>query len=74
METKTISTNIANGTIHYFDRSKNISDIEWSKHPKFNRVYLKNMMQGADTCGLFSSHIIKIDPNCCTGFLLRRAS
>jgi mannose-6-phosphate isomerase-like protein (cupin superfamily) len=65
METKTISTNIANGTIHYSDRSENISDIEWSKHPKFNGVYLKNMIQGADTCGLFSSHIVKIDPNCC---------
>lgn len=65
METKIISTNIANGTIHYTDRTANISDIEWEEHPKFKGVYLKHMIKGADTDGLFSSHLVKIDPNCC---------
>ncbi len=65
METKTISTNIANGTIHFIDRSEKNSDVEWTKHPKFKGVYLKHMIKGADTCGLFSSHLVKIDPECC---------
>ncbi len=65
METKIISTNIANGTIHYTDRTANISDVEWAEHPKFKGVYLKHMIKGEDTDGLFSSHLVKIDPNCC---------
>ncbi len=65
METKKISTNIANGTIHYSDRSENISDVEWVKHPKYKGVYLKHLIKGADTNGLFSSHLVKVDPECC---------
>lgn len=65
MKAITISTNIANGTIHYSDRSESISDVEWAKHPKFKGVYLKHMIKGADTGNLFSSHLVKIDPNCC---------
>ena len=65
METKMISTNIANGTIHFIDRSESISQTEWTKHPKFKGVYIKNMIKGADTGGLFSSHLVKIDPGCC---------
>ena len=64
METKIISANIANGTIHYYDRSENISNVAWAKHPKFKGVYLKNLIIGADTEGLFSSHLVKIDPDC----------
>ena len=64
METATISTNIANGTVHYTDRSENISAVEWAKHPNFKGVYLKHMIKSADTGGLFSSHLVKIDPDC----------
>ena len=65
MDRQMIQPNIANGTIHYHDRSENISDVKWSKHSVFQGVYIKHMIKGADTCGLFSSHIVKIDPNCC---------
>ena len=64
METKRISTNIANGTVHYSDRSENISDTAWGEHPHFKGVHLKLMIKGADTSGLFSSHLVKIDPDC----------
>jgi quercetin dioxygenase-like cupin family protein len=64
MEAETISTSIANGTIHYSGCSKNISDVKWVKHPAYEGVYLKHMIMGADTGGLFSSHLVKIDPNC----------
>jgi quercetin dioxygenase-like cupin family protein len=59
-----ISTNIADGTIHFYNRSENISEVEWTKHPKFKGVYIKHMIKGADTCTLFSSHLVKIDPDC----------
>lgn len=65
MKTKTITVNIANGAVHYSDRSENISGMDWTSHPKFKGVYLKNMIKGSDTNGLFSSHLVKIDPNCC---------
>lgn len=64
METKRISTNIANGTVHYADRSESISDEEWMGHPQFKGVSLKPLIKGADTSGLFSSHLVKIAPGC----------
>lgn len=65
METKSISASIANGVIHYSDRLENTSDVEWTKHPKCRGVYLKHMIKSVDTGGLFSSHLVKIDPTCC---------
>lgn len=65
METKKISTNIANGTVHYTDHLEKISESEWKAHPEFKGVYLKNIIKGKDTDGLFSSHMVKIDPGCC---------
>lgn len=41
METKIISTDIANGTVHYIDRLDKISDVKWTKHPRFKGVYMK---------------------------------
>lgn len=58
------STDIANGTIHYAQRADNIAEIEWEKHPKFKGVYLKHLIRGDDTKGVFSSHLVKIDPEC----------
>lgn len=55
METKRISTNIANGTVHYSDRSESISDAEWMEHPQFKGIYLKLMIRGANTGGGFSA-------------------
>lgn len=65
METKMIATNISHGTVHFTDRMISISDAEWTRHPLFEGVYLKNMIKGEDSGGLFSSHLVKIDPDCC---------
>lgn len=65
METKKFAANIANGTVHHYDHSDNISGVEWTKHPGFRGVYLKHIIRGADTEGLFSSHLVRIDPGCC---------
>lgn len=64
MKAEIHSSNIANGTVHYSNRTEKISDVEWVKHPKFKGVYLKNMIKGFDTDNLFSSHLVKIDPGC----------
>jgi quercetin dioxygenase-like cupin family protein len=65
MQDNIISTKINSGTIHFNNHSKNISDIEWVKHPKFKGVYIKNLIKGVDTYNLFSSHLVQIDPDCC---------
>ncbi|MCP4115807.1 MAG: cupin domain-containing protein [Desulfobacteraceae bacterium] len=64
METNKISTDIANGTVHYADRSEKLSDAERVEHPQFKGVYLKLMIKGADTSGRFSSHLVRIAPEC----------
>jgi quercetin dioxygenase-like cupin family protein len=65
MNNKMISTQIFHGTVHFIDHHEKISDLEWTKHPQFKGVHLKNMIKGVDTSGLFSSHLVKIDPDCC---------
>ncbi len=59
-----ISTNIANGTIHFPSHKTDISEIEWVNHQEFKGVHLKHMIKGSDTNGLFSSHLVKVDPGC----------
>ncbi|WDP93315.1 MAG: cupin domain-containing protein [Desulfobacter sp.] len=56
---------MANGTVHYVAGQVNIADVPWLKHPQFDGVYLKHLIKGDETCGIFSSHIVKIDPNQC---------
>jgi len=65
MQTNAHVTSIENGIVYYLDRSENISDIDWTKHAKYNGVSLKHIVRGADTKGLFSSHLVKIEPGCC---------
>ena len=65
MKDISITSNIANGMIHNIDQSTNIAEIEWRKHPDFKGVYLKHMITGEKTGGLFSSHLIKLDPDGC---------
>jgi quercetin dioxygenase-like cupin family protein len=63
METKDISTCIANGAITYEDRDDQAGQIQWNEHPKFKGVYLKHLITGRDTDGALSCHMVKIDPN-----------
>ena len=49
-----------------FIEGKIICDIEcmeWTPHPKFKGVYLKNLLTGKETGGKISAHIMKIDPH-----------
>jgi mannose-6-phosphate isomerase-like protein (cupin superfamily) len=65
MEIKSILANMANGMIHYVNRAEPISTVEWTPHPKFKGVCLKHIIKGKDTNGLFSAHLVRIDPHCC---------
>ncbi len=65
MESEYYSTVFTSGSIFYVDRSEEILELEWVKHPVFSGVFLKHMIKGVDTHGLFSSHLVKIENNCC---------
>jgi len=42
---------------------KNISDIPWVKHPKFEGVFMKNIFTGFDSNNNLSAMIVKIEPH-----------
>ncbi|MDD2463045.1 MAG: AraC family ligand binding domain-containing protein [Desulfobulbus sp.] len=65
MKSHDIAFNIANGTVYFSHRSDNISQSSWIAHPTFRGVRLKHMITGADTAGVFSSHLVTIDTDCC---------
>ena len=65
MKTQTIAANIDSGTIYYTNRSEESADLQWAEHPNFKGVYLKHLIKGGDTDGRFSSHLVRIDPDCC---------
>jgi mannose-6-phosphate isomerase-like protein (cupin superfamily) len=63
METREITACMTNGSITYRDREDAIENIPWNQHPKFKGVFLKHIIKGADTDGMLSCHIVKIDPD-----------
>jgi quercetin dioxygenase-like cupin family protein len=55
---------MANNTVIHRDREQKIDELPWNEHPKFNGVFLKHLVTGADTEGKLSCHVVKIDPHC----------
>ena len=39
-----------------------VAELPWSPHPAFAGVFLKHLLKGADTGGLFSCHLVRVDP------------
>jgi quercetin dioxygenase-like cupin family protein len=64
METREISSTMANGSITFIDRDDQAGRIEWNEHPKFKGVSLKHLIKGRDTEGRLSCHLVRIDPGC----------
>lgn len=62
METREIAACMANGTTTYVDRDDAAGDVPWNPHPKFPGVWLKHLIKGADTGGMLSCHMVRIDP------------
>lgn len=55
------------GKIVMMDKVKEADNIEWSKHPAFEGVYLKHLLTSKDTNGEFSYHLVRIHSNCSIG-------
>jgi quercetin dioxygenase-like cupin family protein len=51
------------GTI-FGNTMKNAADQPWHPHPAFKGVSMKHLIAGAETGGLMSCHIVKVDPGC----------
>jgi len=50
------------GKLYISNGIRDFSDIQWSKHPKFDGVELKHLVQGAQTKEQFSYHLVRIAP------------
>lgn len=46
---------------------KRFSELAWNSHPSFAGVALKHLVTGKDSGGLFSYHLVRIDPDCAIG-------
>ncbi|SIO27931.1 cupin domain-containing protein [Halodesulfovibrio marinisediminis] len=55
---------IANNTVYFSHGSKELKDIAWVDHPTFKGVQLKHLLTSEETGNIFSSHLIKIAPQC----------
>jgi quercetin dioxygenase-like cupin family protein len=42
--------------------SRALSQLPWTPHPTFKGVFLKHLVKGADSGGLFSSHLVRVEP------------
>ncbi len=64
MEDRVFAEAIENGIITYCEKDVLIGDIGWTPHAKFSGVFLKHLLKGADTAGMLSCHMVKVDPGC----------
>lgn len=44
------------------DGEKRFSDLAWNRHPVFDGVALKHLLDDGDSGGLFSYHLVRIEP------------
>lgn len=64
MEKPEVTQGDSGQKIHLLDGKRDVSTIPWKHHERFQGVYLKNLISGSETGGLFSSHMVRIDPGC----------
>lgn len=62
MQTESVFTAFENGSLVTPGETKEFSPLPWNPHPKFRGVALKHLVTGADSNGLFSYHLVRIDP------------
>ncbi len=63
-----------NGTLVNAGRKKDMSACAWNKHKNFLGVSLKNLLTAEQTGGLFTCHLVRIEPNCKIGMHTHTAS
>ncbi len=58
------TTDFENGTVYINgEKAGSVPGIEWTKHPKFNGVFTKNLFTGKDSSNNLSAMIVKIEPD-----------
>jgi len=63
MEMEKIVMDLANGVVIFANRQEMMPDLPWNAHVRFQGVYLKHLVTGADTEGMLSCHLVRIDPD-----------
>jgi len=53
--------------IIYPEKEIDAKEAAWYEHPAFKGVFLKDLVQGKDTEGQFSCHMVKIEKGCEVG-------
>ena len=54
--------------------TRDMGSLPWKAHPKFIGVSLKDMVSSEDAGGLFSCHLVRIEPGCAIGLHTHPAS
>jgi mannose-6-phosphate isomerase-like protein (cupin superfamily) len=57
-----LENNFCNGIFYLNGNQEKTVEKPWNKHAKFEGVYMKNMVLGNETGGLFSLHLVKVEP------------
>jgi quercetin dioxygenase-like cupin family protein len=63
-----------NGILVDAGRKTDLSRCAWNKHKDFAGVSLKNVVTADQTAGLFTCHLVRIDPHCAIGLHAHPAS
>lgn len=63
-----------NGILVNGKEQTDVKKLEWNKHKDFNGVSLKNVVSAEQTAGLFTCHLVRIEPGCKIGMHSHPAS
>lgn len=55
------------GTLVHGGQQTQLEPVAWNRHKDFAGVFLKNVVTAAHTNGLFTCHLVRIDPGCTIG-------
>ena len=64
MEEKSIAERFGNSSIYFPNSQEQNIRKQWYAHPSFEGVSIKNLIEGNQTNGIFSSHLVKVNPGC----------
>lgn len=62
---KKITEEFLNGTLITPDLNKELNSENWNPNPNLKGVYLKHLIKGEQSNGLFSCHLVKIESGAC---------
>jgi quercetin dioxygenase-like cupin family protein len=63
----TLFENFDKGTVFANGKLINAEDIPWNAHAKFKGVSIKHLVKAEHSNGMFSCHLVRVEPNHCLG-------